>query len=133
MIDHLTLPVKDLKKSTEFYTHALTPLGYQIGHNVPKRYQGFVFNRKPEFWITETKSRKISPVHLAFASTKEGVDAFYKAALAAGGKDNGAPGVRKEYHPGYYGAFVLDPDGHNIEAVCHVYVDPEASEEETAG
>jgi len=130
MIDHLTLPVKDLEKSIEFYTAALAPLGYQAGHNIPKKFQAFHFNGKPEFWLAVTKQKKFAPVHVAFATSQDRVEPFYQGALEAGGTDNGAPGLRSEYHPNYYGAFVLDPDGHNIEAVCHVYVAPEGDEAE---
>ncbi len=90
---------------------------------------GFGRDKKPELWIGEGVAsfqkpenvKVITPVHVSLAArSRAEVDAFYKAALAAGGKDNGAPGVREQYHPSYYGAFVLDPDGHNIEAVIHV-------------
>jgi catechol 2,3-dioxygenase-like lactoylglutathione lyase family enzyme len=134
MIDHLGLSVADLARSTEFYLKALEPLGYgivmevsaeQTGHGAalgfgvpggnPEDFQ----SGKPSFWIGGDGGVS-PPVHVAFvARTREAVDAFYRAALAAGGKDNGAPGLRLHYHANYYGAFVLDPDGNNIEAVCH--------------
>lgn len=82
-------------------------------------FGGMDLQRNPSFWIHQTPGNK-SPVHVAFRSdSRERVDAFHTTALAAGGRDNGAPGIRPHYHPDYYGAFVLDPDGHNIEAVCH--------------
>ncbi len=109
-----------------FYAQALAPLGYGLIVEVPADQTeqgspaaGFGMDRKPDFWIGgEGKLEK--PVHVAIvAKDRAAVDAFYQAALAAGGKDNGAPGLRPHYHPDYYAAFVLDPDGHNIEAVCH--------------
>ncbi|HEY9839725.1 MAG: VOC family protein [Candidatus Sericytochromatia bacterium] len=121
MLDHLGLPVSDFKSSREFYLKALAPLGYGIemefdhgGFGVA----GFGKDGKPSFWISEGQPGP--GLHLAFASPNHAaVDAFYAAALAAGAKDNGAPGPRPQYHPGYYGAFVIDPNGYNIEAVCH--------------
>ncbi len=125
MIDHIGMPVSDIARATEFYLRALSPLGIAIvmqasaeesGHGAAV---GFGANQKPFFWIGEGE-RSGGHVHVAFAaSSREGVDAFYRAALAAGGKDNGPPGLRPHYHANYYGAFVLDPDGNNIEAVCH--------------
>jgi catechol 2,3-dioxygenase-like lactoylglutathione lyase family enzyme len=125
MIDHLGINVKEPKKSRQFYEKALAPLGYKILMEVPLEYTdnkvvlGMGIAPKPDFWITEGVPNN-PPNHVAFrADTREQVDQFYKAALAAGGRDNGAPGLRPHYHKDYYGAFVLDPDGHNIEAVCH--------------
>ncbi len=121
MIDHITIGVSDLERSRQFYLHALLPLGFsEIG---PPLEEG----REIEFGLEEAPNFAIStlyptgaPVHVAFAADRrEQVDAFHAAALSAGGRDNGAPGVRAQYSEGYYGAFVLDPDGHNIEAVCH--------------
>ena len=118
MIDHLGLSVSDLDESRAFYAKALAPLGYEpiivfdeaVGFGVPP---------KPDFWLS-SGDPGMPTLHVAFgAVSRAAVDAFYAAALAAGGRDNGAPGVRAHYHPDYYGAFVLDPDGHNIEAVCH--------------
>jgi catechol 2,3-dioxygenase-like lactoylglutathione lyase family enzyme len=118
MIDHTGVAVADVAKSKAFYRAALAPLGYTIimefddavGMGVPP---------KPDFWIGRTADCG-APIHVAFrADSRAQVDAFHKAALAAGGKDNGAPGLRPHYHANYYGAFALDPDGHNIEAVCH--------------
>ena len=128
MIDHTGINVSDFEKSKEFYTKALAPLGYQLLKEFDSSVTGFIsiagfgIDGKPDFWITQGEVN-IPRIHIAFRSeTREMVQAFYTAALAAGGRDNGAPGLRPHYHPDYYGAFVLDPDGHNIEAVCHVPV-----------
>ncbi len=118
MIDHIGFPVSDYARE------ALAPLDYmlimevrQSEHDSPAA--GFGAGGKPDFWIGGEGGLD-KPLHVAIAAkNRASVDAFYKAALAAGGKDNGAPGVRAHYHPNYYGAFVLDPNGHNIEAVCH--------------
>ena len=125
MIDHTGVSVSDFAKSKAFYTRALASIGYQLILEFPASVTGssdvagFGVPPKPDFWIA-SGSPNIPPVHVAFrAETRALVDAFYKAAIAAGGRDNGAPGLRPHYHPNYYGAFVLDPDGHNIEAVCH--------------
>jgi catechol 2,3-dioxygenase-like lactoylglutathione lyase family enzyme len=124
-IDHFSLPVSDLARAKAFYLTALAPLGISIVKTVPASltgnfdYLGFGKNQKPDFWVAQ-KSKVTPALHIAFAAASRAeVDAFHAAALAAGATDNGAPGVRAIYHPGYYGAFVLDPDGHNIEAVCH--------------
>jgi catechol 2,3-dioxygenase-like lactoylglutathione lyase family enzyme len=118
MIDHTGLAVADVALSKAFYRAALAPLGYQLLMEW-EQFAGFGVAPKPDFWIGQDTPNK-PPIHVAFrAETREQVDAFYKAALAAGGRDNGAPGPRPHYHANYYGAFVLDPDGHNIEAVCH--------------
>ena len=118
MIDHLALNVKDLAASRQFYESALTPLGYEVIMAFPEGV-GFGVAGKPDFWIS-LREGPHTGVHVAFHCTERNlVDAFYNAALAAGGKDNGAPGLREMYHPNYYGAFVIDPDGNNIEAVCH--------------
>ena len=124
-IDHTSLSVSDFAAAKAFYTAALKPLGISVLMEFPKGVTGNVdaaglgANGKPFFWLAA--AGKTTPrVHLAFAANSRAeVDAFYKAAIAAGGKDNGAPGIRAHYHPNYYGAFVLDMDGHNIEAVCH--------------
>jgi len=125
MIDHIGMPVRDLAGATEFYLKALAPLGIAIVLQVSAEESGhgaavgFGAEQKPFFWIGEGE-RLGGHVHVAFAaSSRAAVDAFYRAALAAGGKDNGPPGLRPHYHANYYGAFVLDPDGNNIEAVCH--------------
>ena len=125
MIDHIGFPVSDYVRAKAFYTQALAPLGYSLIIEVMQDDRpgqpaaGFGANGKPDFWIGGEGALN-KPVHIAIlAKDRVTVDAFYKAALAAGGRDNGAPGIRAHYHPNYYGAFVLDPDGHNIEAVCH--------------
>lgn len=125
MIDHVGLPVSDYERSKAFYAEALAPLGISVVMEVPaevaggEAHCGFGRGGKPFFWIG-TGERFRGRLHVAFAAAeRESVDAFYAAALEAGGVDNGPPGVRPHYHPDYYGAFVLDPDGHNIEAVCH--------------
>ncbi len=117
MIDHLSLRVTDLKRSKTFYERALAPLAYKAVMEFPGAV-GFGADGKPDFWVTA--SATTTPTHVAFAvKSRKIVHAFHEAAIAAGGKDNGPPGLRKEYHPHYYGAFVYDPDGHNIEAVIH--------------
>jgi len=121
MIDHITLPVSNFQKSVGFYTAALAPLGYVPGFMVPKKVQAFHVNGKPEFWIAQSKSKKFAPTHLAFAANEVAIQQFYDAAIAAGGKDNGEPGPREGYHKGYFAAYVLDLDGHNIEVVTHVH------------
>lgn len=125
MIDHVGVSVSDFSKSKEFYTKALAPLGYTLLMEIPAAVTGhadvagFGEPQKPDFWISKG-TPNVPPLHAAFgAGTRALVDAFYHAAIDAGGHDNGAPGPRPHYHPDYYGAFVLDPDGHNIEAVCH--------------
>jgi catechol 2,3-dioxygenase-like lactoylglutathione lyase family enzyme len=119
MIDHTGLPVSDFEKSKRFYAAALAPLGYELMMEFDGA-AGFGAGGKPDFWIGKAEARPASGIHVAFASADRAtVDAFYKAAIAAGGRDNGAPGLRTIYHPTYYGAFVLDPDGNNVEAVCH--------------
>jgi catechol 2,3-dioxygenase-like lactoylglutathione lyase family enzyme len=118
MIDHTGVAVSNFGKSKPFYAAALAPLGYALLMEF-EQFAGFGIAPKPDFWIAEG-SPNVPPIHVAFrADSRAQVDAFYRAALAAGGRDNGAPGLREHYHPNYYGAFVLDPDGHNIEAVCH--------------
>jgi catechol 2,3-dioxygenase-like lactoylglutathione lyase family enzyme len=125
MIDHTGLTVSDFRKSKAFYLHALAPIGYELIMELPAAVTGhsdvagFGAPPKPDFWIVGGKP-SVPPIHVAFrVASRALVDAFYKAAIAAGGRENGTPGLRPHYHPNYYGAFVLDPDGHNIEAVCH--------------
>ncbi|MGO9459240.1 MAG: VOC family protein [Rhodomicrobium sp.] len=125
MIDHTGITVSDFQLSRQFYTSTLAPLGYALLMEVPaaetggQDAAGFGVAAKPDFWIGGG-TPNVPPVHIAFhAANRAQVDAFYKAAIAAGGRDHGAPGLRPHYHANYYGAFVLDPDGHNIEAVCH--------------
>lgn len=117
MIDHISLGVGDVEVSKAFYEQALAPLGMGVVMAMPHGV-GFGKDGKPTFWIAD---RELSgPAHVAFASPNRAtVDAFHAAALAAGGRDNGQPGLRPQYHPSYYGAFAYDPDGNNIEAVCH--------------
>mgnify|MGYP005827560475 CR=1 FL=1 len=119
MFDHVALTVADLERSRAFYAHALAPLGI----TELATFDGSIgFGREhPQFWLSTGETRPTKPrVHVAFAAvTRLEVDAFHRAAVAAGGADNGAPGLRAHYHPDYYGAFVIDPDGHNVEAVCH--------------
>jgi catechol 2,3-dioxygenase-like lactoylglutathione lyase family enzyme len=118
MIDHTGLAVSNIRKSKAFYSAALAPLGYVVLMD-GEQFAGLGVSPKPDFWIGEG-TPNVPPIHIAFrADSRARVDAFYRAAMAAGGRDNGAPGLRAHYHPNYYGAFVLDPDGHNIEAVCH--------------
>jgi predicted lactoylglutathione lyase len=120
MIDHIKLHVADATRSKAFYEQALAPLGYKvIMEPVPGAVVG-MGTRFPDFWLAQ--SDKPTTAHVALrAEAREAVDAFHAAALAAGGKDNGSPGVRAHYHPGYYGAFVIDPDGNNLEAVHHTF------------
>lgn len=125
MIDHTGLTISDYERSKRFYTQSLAPLGYTLLMEVPRVHTGgvgvagFGVAPKPDFWIHEGQPNK-PPIHIAFrADSRALVDAFYRAAIEAGGTDNGPPGLRPHYHPNYYGAFVLDPDGHNVEAVCH--------------
>jgi catechol 2,3-dioxygenase-like lactoylglutathione lyase family enzyme len=118
MIDHIGISVRDLDKSIAFYTAALAPLGYALVMKYDGHAAGFGIGGKPDFWIGAGEPK--GAVHVALAAGgRAQVRDFYAAALAAGGTDNGAPGVRPHYHEHYYGAFVRDPDGHNIEAVCH--------------
>lgn len=124
MIDHSGISVSDFVRSKSFYEKALAPLGATFLHMVPPEYTdgvkvgGFGIDT-PCFWLDEGEAQK-PPVHFAFKAESRGVvDKFYAAAIGAGGKDNGKPGIRGQYHENYYGAFVLDPDGNNIEAVCH--------------
>lgn len=126
MIDHVGVSVADTKRSKAFYDAALAPIGISLIMEVPGSVTesggtacGYGKDGKPFFWFGD-RERVGSGFHIAFAVDKRKlVDAFYKAALAAGGKDNGAPGLRPHYHAHYYGAFVHDPDGHNVEVVCH--------------
>lgn len=125
MIDHISLAVSDLARAKAFYADALAPLGYRVS----AEFEGVFALGGPtpdgsdpggEIWVSE--SSEVQPVHIAFlASDAAQVRAFHEAGLAAGGADNGGPGERPHYHPGYYGAFVHDPDGHNVEAVFHAW------------
>ena len=119
MLDHTVLNVRDIEASRKFYETALAPLGYKALMVFPG-FVGFGAAGKTDFWIAE-RPPVGAGIHLALACDRRSlVDEFHRAALKAGGKDNGAPGVRTLYHPDYYGAFALDPDGNNIEAVCHL-------------
>jgi catechol 2,3-dioxygenase-like lactoylglutathione lyase family enzyme len=125
MIDHLGISVRNHAQSKAFYLAALAPLGIgvimavsQEESGAPSDFTGFGSNGKPCFWIGEGVVG--SGMHLAFvAQTRKQVDEFYRAAIDAGAKDNGPPGIRAHYHPNYYGAFVIDANGVNLEAVCH--------------
>ena len=120
MLDHLRLEVADFERSRAFYERALAPLGISVLMEPTAGVAGFGDGQKPYFWIADRGRPPQSGVHVAFeAGSRELVDAFHAAALDAGATDNGGPGVRELYHPHYYGAFVLDPDGNNVEAVCH--------------
>ena len=126
MLDHVGFAVADAELSRRFYEQALAPLGMGLIMSVtPEQTEsggtahGFGSDGKPYFWVGDNE-RVGEGTHVAFAvETRAKVDAFHAAALAAGGRDNGAPGLRPHYHPNYYAAFVQDPDGSNIEAVCH--------------
>jgi catechol 2,3-dioxygenase-like lactoylglutathione lyase family enzyme len=118
MIDHIRLTISNYARGKKFFEEALSPLGYSVLIDHEISGGGFGRDGKPDFWIKggELNSR----IHVAFSSPNRAtVDAFYEAAISAGGTCNGPPGPRPEYHPSYYGAFVLDPDGNNVEAVCH--------------
>ncbi|MGC1356484.1 MAG: VOC family protein [Xanthobacteraceae bacterium] len=124
MIDHVGFPVSNYPRSKAFYLEALAPLGYALVMEVQQGENdspaaGFGANGKPDFWIGGEGGLN-RPMHVAItAKDRAAVDAFHRAALAAGGKDNGASGLRPQYHPNYFAAFVFDPDGHNVEAVCY--------------
>ena len=118
-LDHVGLDVSDYAASKAFYERALAPLGVKLMMEPVPELGGFGVDF-PFFWIGKRDRGPDSGVHVAFrVDDRETVDAFHEAALAAGGTDNGGPGVREIYHPTYYGAFALDPDGNNVEAVCH--------------
>ncbi|HEY4103828.1 MAG TPA: VOC family protein [Polyangiaceae bacterium] len=127
LIDHIGINVSDYARAKEFYAKALAPLGVSLLMEY-EGVAGFGRDKKPELWLGAGKTNfqsddqveVITPIHVCLAArSRAEVDAFHAAALAAGGRDNGAPGVRAQYHPGYYGAFALDLDGHNVEAVFH--------------
>jgi len=118
VLDHVGLHVRDIDASRRFYRAALEPLGFDVEMDFGTAL-GIGLPGRPQFWIRQG-DRPQEGVHVAFhAPDRDRVDAFHAAALAAGGRDNGEPGLREHYHPTYYGAFVLDPDGNNVEAVCH--------------
>jgi len=119
MLDHVGLTVSDFARSRAFYEAALAPLGMRLMMEPVAGVGGFGADF-PFFWIAARGRGPDSGTHVAFhVEDRATVDAFHEAALAAGGRDNGGPGVREIYHPSYYGAFVLDLDGNNVEAVCH--------------
>ena len=126
MLDHVGFAVSDAERSRRFYEQALAPLGITLIMTVPPEKteaggtaHGFGSNGKPYFWVGDNEAVG-EGTHVAFeAESRPEVNAFYEAALAAGGRDNGSPGIRPHYHPNYYAAFVYDPDGINVEAVCH--------------
>lgn len=125
MFDHVSVIVSDYAKSKAFYLQALAPTGHSRLVELPAARDGhsptagFCHADGSDLWIRQGEAIT-TPMHIAFrVPSRAAVDAFYQAAIAAGGRDNGAPGSRPHYHPNYYGAYVLDPDGHNIEAVCH--------------
>jgi len=131
VIDHTGVVVSNIKKSSKWYEDALRSIGYvklmEFGKAITQTTEVAGFGEestgKPDFWISgKTASKPVNKpaIHIAFrAQNRLQVDEFYKAAINAGGKDNGKPGLRPHYHEHYYGAFVFDPDGHNIEVVCH--------------
>jgi catechol 2,3-dioxygenase-like lactoylglutathione lyase family enzyme len=125
MFDHISVVVSDYAKSKAFYAQALAAVGYSKVVELPgaltgrKDTAGFCHADGSDFWISPGQANT-PPIHIAIrVSSRAEVDAFHQTAIVAGGMDNGAPGLRPQYHPNYYGAYVLDPDGHNIEAVCH--------------
>ncbi len=130
MLDHVSIVVADFDRAKAFYTAALAPLGYALQmefgkaagfgrHGKPSFWIGAAGEGHPEFWSASHRAGA-APIHVAFvAESRADVDAFYRAAIEAGARDFGAPGPRPHYHPDYYGAFVLDADGNNVEAVCH--------------
>lgn len=121
MIDHVGISVSSYERSKRFYAAILASIGYQLIEET-HGHAGFGRDRKPDFWITQIGDPP-TPVHIAFGATnRSDVERFHAAAIAQGARDNGGPGLRSIYHPNYFGAFVLDLDGHNIEVVCH---DPE--------
>jgi catechol 2,3-dioxygenase-like lactoylglutathione lyase family enzyme len=120
VIDHLIIEVDDLAASRAFYEQALAPLGCSVVMEFADRCALGPANGRPQFWLAARGRPTTTGVHIAFpAAGQEAVDAFHRAALAAGGTDNGPPGPRPQYHTGYYGAFALDPHGNNVEAVHH--------------
>jgi len=125
MLDHVSLQVEDLPRALAFYKAALAPIGYTVAMEFPNA-AGLGEGGKLDLWIAVT-DKPLRPLHLAFRSNRQRVDAFHAAALQAGGTDNGPPGVRTDYHPHYYAAFVFDPEGNNIEVVCH---DPPAAQKQ---
>jgi catechol 2,3-dioxygenase-like lactoylglutathione lyase family enzyme len=123
MIDHVSVRVQDFSRLLTFYREALAPIGYQVIMEYPGAV-GLGADGKPDLWLMQT-DQPLNPTHVALSSAgRAPIDAFYSAGLAAGGTDNGPPGLRLDYHPTYYAAYVRDPEGNNIEVVCHM--DPNA-------
>jgi catechol 2,3-dioxygenase-like lactoylglutathione lyase family enzyme len=120
MLDHTGINISNVEKSKEFYAQILVSLGYELSSEFNNAMACFGIDGEPDFWIMQGEVNT-PRIHIAFrAQNRDVVREFYAAALEVGARDNGAPGLRTHYHPDYYAAFVLDPDGHNIEAVCHV-------------
>jgi len=117
MLDHISLRVQDFPRAIAFYRAALAPIGYDVRMEFPD-VAGLGEPGKPDLWVMRSDN-PINPTHLSFRADRAGVDAFHAAAMAAGATDNGPPGLRLDYHPNYYAAFVLDPEGNNVEVVCH--------------
>jgi catechol 2,3-dioxygenase-like lactoylglutathione lyase family enzyme len=117
MLDHVSLRVQDFPRVVAFYRAALAPIGYRVAMEFPGT-AGLGTGGMPDFWLTLT-DKPLLPTHVAFRTDRARVDAFHAAALAAGGIDNGPPGLRADYHPHYYAAYVTDPEGNNVEVVCH--------------
>ncbi len=117
MIDHISVRAQDFARLVEFYKTALAPIGYQVLMEFPN-VAGMGADGKPDLWIMQS-DKPVNPTHLAISGLRQQIEEFHAAALAAGGSDNGPPGLRADYHPHYYAAFVHDPEGNNIEVVCH--------------
>ncbi|HVZ74830.1 MAG TPA: VOC family protein [Polyangia bacterium] len=116
MIDHVSVRVQDFDKLVAFYRDALAPIGYKVMMTFPGAVG--LGSEMPDLWLMQT-DKPLNPTHVALSGSRAAIDAFHAAALAAGGEDNGQPGLRADYHPHYYAAFVRDPEGNNIEIVCH--------------
>lgn len=117
MIDHVSVRVQDFARLLAFYREALAPIGYGVLMEYPGAV-GMGAQGKPDLWLMQT-DKPVNPTHVALSSSRDRIDAFHAAGLAAGGSDNGSAGLRADYHPHYYAAFILDPEGNNIEVVCH--------------
>jgi catechol 2,3-dioxygenase-like lactoylglutathione lyase family enzyme len=117
MIDHISLRVQDFPRAIDFYKAALAPLGYRVLMEFPN-VAGMGADGKADLWIMQSEQSP-SPTHIAINGERPQIEAFHSAALESGGTDNGPPGLRLDYHPNYFAAFVLDPEGNNIEVVCH--------------
>jgi catechol 2,3-dioxygenase-like lactoylglutathione lyase family enzyme len=117
MIDHVSVRVQDFSRLLAFYREALAPIGYQVIMEYPGAV-GLGADGKPDLWLMQT-DKPVNPTHVALTASRDRIDAFHAAGVAAGGSDNGPAGLRSDYHPHYYAAFILDPEGNNIEVVCH--------------